>query len=85
MTPDDDIDSPSLRKPVGVFLIIAIIAVWVWAATSVIDWLNDSVGPLPTIVTIMLYAVAGIVWILPLRPILIWMETGRWRHDPDQP
>ena len=23
--------------------------------------------------------VAGIVWILPLKPLLRWMETGRWR------
>ncbi|MGP0730965.1 DUF2842 domain-containing protein, partial [Escherichia coli] len=23
--------------------------------------------------------VAGIVWILPLKPLLLWMETGRWR------
>ena len=24
--------------------------------------------------------VAGIVWIAPLRPILLWMETGKWRE-----
>jgi hypothetical protein len=25
------------------------------------------------------YLIAGIVWILPLKPLLRWMETGRWR------
>ncbi|HAL89575.1 MAG TPA: DUF2842 domain-containing protein, partial [Erythrobacter sp.] len=24
------------------------------------------------------YVVLGIVWLLPLRRFLIWMETGRW-------
>jgi hypothetical protein len=27
------------------------------------------------------YLVAGIVWIFPLKPLLRWMETGRWRRD----
>ena len=25
------------------------------------------------------YTVAGIAWILPLKPLLRWMETGSWR------
>ena len=25
------------------------------------------------------YLVTGIVWIAPLKPLLRWMETGRWR------
>jgi predicted membrane channel-forming protein YqfA (hemolysin III family) len=28
---------------------------------------------------VVYYVVAGIVWILPLKPLLRWMETGRWR------
>jgi hypothetical protein len=24
------------------------------------------------------YALLGVVWLLPLRRYLIWMETGRW-------
>jgi hypothetical protein len=27
----------------------------------------------------LFYLVAGLVWILPLKPLLRWMETGRWR------
>jgi hypothetical protein len=27
----------------------------------------------------VIYIVSGIIWIAPLRPLLIWMETGRWR------
>ena len=24
------------------------------------------------------YLVLGVIWLLPLRRFLIWMETGRW-------
>ena len=35
----------------------------------------------PVLVQAIFYLVAGIawVWVLPLRPLLCWMETGRWR------
>ena len=29
--------------------------------------------------SVLYYVVAGIAWILPLKPLLRWMETGRWR------
>lgn len=66
---------PSWRKPAGAGLILLIIAVWAALVVTVIEWMS----PLPTLAAILVYAVAGIVWILPLRPILLWMETGRWR------
>jgi len=28
----------------------------------------------------LFYLVAGLVWILPLKPLLRWMETGRFRR-----
>ncbi|MDB5672263.1 MAG: hypothetical protein JWO25_3222, partial [Alphaproteobacteria bacterium] len=27
----------------------------------------------------LFFIATGIVWILPLKPLLLWMETGRWR------
>ncbi len=27
----------------------------------------------------IVYCVAGIIWIAPLKPLLFWMEHGRWR------
>jgi hypothetical protein len=67
---------PSWRKPAGIGLILAIITFWAWAAVSFIEWLGD----IPAALSIVLYAVAGIAWIAPLRPILLWMETGKWRE-----
>jgi len=27
----------------------------------------------------VIYLVAGVIWIAPLKPLLRWMELGRWR------
>ncbi|HKR17324.1 DUF2842 domain-containing protein [Rhizorhapis sp.] len=68
--------NPSWRKPVGMFLILGIIAVWAFIIAS----LSQQIGALPGWVQLIIYAVAGIVWILPLKPLLAWMETGKWRE-----
>lgn len=70
-----ELPEPSWRKPVGMLLILAIIAIWAFVAVTVIGWM----GSLSTPVAVLVYAFAGIVWIAPLKPILVWMETGRWR------
>tara|TARA_R110000868_G_scaffold118062_4_gene313327 strand:+ start:3795 stop:4022 length:228 start_codon:yes stop_codon:yes gene_type:complete len=66
---------PSWRKPVGMLLILGIITVWAVIVGSCSPW----IGQLPMIAQIPIYVVAGIVWILPLKPLLAWMETGRFR------
>jgi hypothetical protein len=74
MTPDHDAQ-PSWRKPAGVFLILVLITLWAILVTTAVD----AMGELPTIALVFIYGIAGIIWIAPLRPILIWMETGRFR------
>lgn len=66
---------PSWRKPAGILLILLIIAIWAVMIGSLSPW----VGRLPTLVQVVFYVVTGIVWIMPMRPLLQWMETGRWR------
>ena len=66
---------PSWRKPAGVFLIIALIVVW----AVLVAMLFDRVQSLPWPVHVLYFVVAGIIWIAPLKPLLRWMETGRWR------
>jgi hypothetical protein len=66
---------PNWRKPVGMIGILAYIAVWVIVVAS----FSGEIGALHWTVQALVYLVAGIVWILPLRPALAWMETGRWR------
>lgn len=66
---------PSWRKPVGVFAILALIAIWVVLVAS----LSGIVGAWPVLVQALFYLIAGIAWILPLKPLLQWIETGRFK------
>lgn len=66
---------PSWRKPVGVFAILALIAIWAVLVAS----LSGSVGGWPILAQAFFYLIAGISWILPLKPLLQWIETGRFR------
>lgn len=67
--------TPSWRKPAGMALILAIILVWAVIVAS----LADQIARLPGLVEALVYIVAGLIWIAPLKPLLRWMETGRWR------
>lgn len=67
---------PSWRKPAGIFAILALVAVWAMLVVS----LSATVGEWPILIQAIFYLVAGIAWILPLKPLLRWMETGRFRQ-----
>ncbi|WNO54990.1 DUF2842 domain-containing protein [Stakelama saccharophila] len=66
---------PTWRKPAGALLILGLVIIWAILVGSLSPSISRLAWPLQTIV----YAVAGIIWIAPLRPLLRWMETGRWR------
>lgn len=70
---------PSWRKPAGMFIILALILGWAILVASLSGW----IGRLPMWSQVPVYIVLGLVWIwlLPLRRLLAWMETGRWRRD----
>ena len=70
--------NPSWRKPAGMFLILALILLWVVLIAS----FSATLGTLPGLIQLLIYLVTGIVWIVPLKPLLRWMETGRWRAPP---
>ncbi|MBL9070475.1 MAG: DUF2842 domain-containing protein [Sphingopyxis sp.] len=66
---------PSWRKPAGIFMILALIIVWAAIVVALSPW----VGAWPVLVQALFYLAAGIVWVLPLKPLLRWMELGKWR------
>ena len=68
-------NEPSWRKPVGVFSIIAWITLWIVLVAS----LSGMVGGWAVLAQAAFYLVAGLAWILPLKPVLQWIETGRFR------
>jgi predicted membrane channel-forming protein YqfA (hemolysin III family) len=67
---------PSLRKPVGILLILLLIAIWGFIVVTLAEALPELPWPLQA----LFFVAAGIVWILPLKPLLRWMELGRWRE-----
>ena len=66
---------PSPRKLVGIALILLLIAVWAAFVAS----LAQVVGRWPILVQAPYYLFMGIVWIVPLKPLVRWIETGLFR------
>jgi hypothetical protein len=67
--------APTWRKPAGALGIIIYILAWIVLVTT----FSAEIGSLPVLVQLPIYILLGIVWITPLKPLLRWMETGRWR------
>jgi hypothetical protein len=72
---DRDVMKPTWRKPAGAMLILLIIFCWALLVLTLADY----VVAWPTPLQFLFFLVAGTVWILPLKPLLRWMELGRWR------
>ena len=70
-----DPSAPSWRKPAGIALILLLILLWAGLVAS----LSSAVGKWPVLVQAPFYLVMGIVWIMPLKPLIRWIETGRFR------
>ena len=66
---------PTLRIPFGILALLAALAIYALG----VAWASQWIGQWPVPVQAAVYLVLGIAWLLPLRPFLIWMETGRWR------
>ena len=67
-------NQPSWRKPAGIFAILTLITIWALLIMS----FSAQIGAWPVLAQALFYLVAGIIWILPLKPLLRWMETGRF-------
>ena len=68
-------EEPTLRIPLGVLALVVALAAYAllvarYVAPLIADWHGAAQAPV--------YVVLGVVWLLPLRRFLIWMETGRW-------
>lgn len=66
---------PSPRKFVGTVLILLLIVLWATFVAS----LARSVGAWPILIQAPFYLVMGIIWIIPLKPLVRWIQTGSFR------
>ena len=67
-------DKPTLRIPLGILALLAALVTY----AAAVAWASQWIGQLPVLAQALVYLVLGVVWLLPLRRFLIWMETGRW-------
>lgn len=68
--------APTLRIPLGVLGLVLALGVYAIAIANIVPPLIER---WPALAQTPVYLVLGIVWIMPLRRFLMWMETGRWR------
>jgi hypothetical protein len=66
---------PSPRKLVGIAAILAIIVVWAAFVAS----LSPFVGKWPVLVQAPYYLFVGVAWVIPLKPLIRWIQTGSFR------
>jgi len=69
---------PSPRKLVGIALILLLVVVWAAFVAS----LAQVVGGWPILVQAGFYLVMGTIWIIPLKPLVRWIQTGSFRDNP---
>ena len=68
--------TPESRKGWGMAAIVLFIAMY----ALIIALFAPLISRLPVLAQALLYLIAGIAWALPLRPLINWMGTGRWRR-----
>jgi len=66
---------PSGRKLAGIALIVLLIVFWAAFVAS----LAHVVGRWPILIQAAFYLIMGIAWIIPLKPLVRWMQTGSFR------
>ena len=71
--------NPTWRKPAGILAILLLILFW----AVIVATFAEAIGRWPAFVQALFYLVTGLIWIAPLKPLLRWMETGRFRRFKD--
>lgn len=68
-------EQPSWRIPVGILALLGGLIVY---GVVIARFAPDLIGGWPIWAQTLIYVVLGVIWLLPLKRFLIWMETGRW-------
>ena len=66
---------PNWRRGAGIAAIVLLILLW----AVIIASFSGLVGQWPILVQALFYLIMGIAWIVPLKPLLRWSQTGHWR------
>ena len=66
---------PTWRKPVGILVLLLGLMIYAVIAVTLVD----PISRWPVLLQVPVWLILGVIWLLPLKRFLIWMETGRWR------
>lgn len=69
-------EQPTLRIPLGILALLGALLVY---GGLIARYLAPLIAGWPALAQTPVYVLLGVIWLLPLRRYLIWMETGRWR------
>jgi hypothetical protein len=67
--------TPSLRRPLGILGLLLFLFVY---AGLVVE-LATPLASLHPLLQLPVWLVLGVAWVIPFRPVLLWIETGRFR------
>jgi len=67
--------TPSSRKLVGGFLMLAFVVVYALVAMALAD--SRPVHDAPAWAQVCVYVILGLGWVLPMMPLILWMERGK--------
>lgn len=65
---------PTWRIPFGILILIFGLTAY---ALVIARYLPELIGEWHAAFQTMVYLVLGLIWLLPLKRFLLWMETGR--------
>ena len=69
-------EQPTWRIPIGILALVAALLVY---GEVLARLLAPVLAHWPVLAQLPVYLVLGIIWLLPLRRFMIWMETGRFK------
>ncbi len=68
-------ETPTWRIPFGIFSLFVLLMIY---GIVIARYAPGIIGGWPGAAQTVVYVILGLVWLLPLRRFLIWMETGSW-------
>lgn len=66
---------PTWRIPIGVLALVLALGIY---GLLIANYLAPLIAAWPGLAQAPVYLVLGVIWLLPLKRFLIWMETGRF-------
>lgn len=68
-------EKPTLRIPFGILGLLVALALYAVG----VAWASQWIETLHILIQTVIYVILGVVWLLPLKRFLIWMETGKFK------